>query len=135
MKNGFILSFDVFAAISIAVVMIVAIIEIVSFETGYINIKNLKIGEDVLFILDETGVLNTMDNNTIYEELSKFLPENGCELKLLMYDKNLRFHKELKIIKLKNGTLSQDYETAQRSFIVRDKYGVEYYGVAIIKVW
>lgn len=84
-KKGFVFALDAAFAV---VVFILLLLAIRYYATGFHkntlpDIQTLRVGSDILAVLDYTGTLNTLNKNTIENKMEDLLPPN-YEMKIII---------------------------------------------------
>ncbi len=138
MGKGFALTLDSALAVIILVffLSIYAFLSYQAMEDPHLPLILEKEADDLLIVLDKSGVLSCRNDSIINGTINMSLPEYiAWNLEMEYYNYTDGFALE------ENGTLGGDYSragkraVAQREFLVIENRGVRYYGIARLRLW
>lgn len=113
--RGYVFTLDAAFAVIIVGVLLLMVYSypITSYSSGADIIAIRRTASDIVAVLDYNDVLDTLDNDTIAQELNQLLPHNlGMSMTLDVYDSDLDFEYQIQV----NPDLDGDYYTGKWRF-------------------
>ncbi len=140
MKKGFVLITDMLLAISIMVVMVTSSVYVMRNHPDWKRVKETQMANDLLNIMDEHKVLQTLNSSNYSSFIQEYLPQQyNVELIVSVYNASALTQE---IILLQNFVVNHpinasgptDFGIVKKSFLIQEGR-IKNFGVAEVRIW